>query len=94
MITRITAAGFLLGAIRELVLIPAFGRSAGRLIEFPLMLSAVAIIAAAISRRRPAGAAAPAKLAVGIIGVILLVAVESSFALGVLHRPLAEYLAS
>lgn len=94
MITRITAAGFLLGAIRELILISAFGRSAGHLIEFPLMLIAVAVIAAALSRRRLTGAAASTKLAVGIIGVILLVAIESSFALGVLHRSPAEYLAS
>lgn len=98
MITRITVAGmiygllsfgagFVFGTIRELVLIPVFGRSGARLIEFPLMLRPAAVVAAAISRRRLAGAAAPTKLAVGIIGVILLVTVESSFALGVLHRP-------
>ena len=30
----------------------------------------------------------------GVVGVILLVAIESSFALGVLRRPLSKYVAS
>jgi hypothetical protein len=58
------------------------------------MLIAVAIIATALTRRKLAGATMSGRLAVGIVGVIVLVAIESSFALGVLRRPLDEYLAS
>jgi len=88
------AAGFVFGALRELVLIRAFGAAAGHLIEFPLMLVAVAALAAVLFRTQRVGAAAWTRLVAGGIGVIVLVAIESTFALGVLRRPVAEYLAS
>ena len=88
------AAGFVFGATRQLVLIPAFGTTAGILIEFPLMLIAVGLIARLLVGRTPDGAPAWAKVAVGVIGVVVLVTIESSFALVVLHRTMDQYLDS
>jgi hypothetical protein len=87
-------AGFIFGAIRELVLIPTFGTTTGHLIEFPLMLIAVGVIARLLMRRSFTGSAMSHRLAVGVIGLIVLVVIESTFALTIIGVPLATYLDS
>ncbi len=82
------AAGFVLGALRELVLIPAFGERTGRLAEFPVVTLAACAIGAWIGRRTDAPA-----LILGVLGVLVLVALESTMALGLMGISLREYLA-
>ncbi len=85
------AAGFAFGALREAVLIPAFGSSAGHLIEFPLVTATVCAIGAWLARRT----ALPVSAAIitGLAGTAVLVLIESGFALGVMGTSLGDYLA-
>jgi len=82
------AAGFAFGALRQLVLIPAFGDRIGHLIEFPMVTLAACAIGIWLGRKSTAPA-----LAIGLIGVAMLIAFESTLALGVMRKPFAEYLA-
>ncbi|MDP3458602.1 MAG: hypothetical protein Q8S09_04935 [Hyphomonas sp.] len=81
------AAGFIFGALRELVLIPGLGEQTGRLVEFPMVTLAACAIGIWIGPK----AAAPA-LGVGLIGVAVLIAFESTMALGFAGLSLADYL--
>ncbi|MBL8588849.1 MAG: hypothetical protein JNK46_10005 [Methylobacteriaceae bacterium] len=85
------AAGFACGALRELALIPAFGPRGGHLVEFPLMIAAVLLIAQRLVRGRHATSAQ--WLGVGLAGAALLVAIEAAFALFILKRPPEDYVA-
>jgi hypothetical protein len=82
------AAGFAFGALRELVLIPAFGERLGRLIEFPVVTLTACAIGVWIGRRTHAPA-----MALGLLGVCVLVVLESSMALGLMRISAADYLA-
>lgn len=81
--------GFLFGALRELVLVPAFGQRMAHGIEFPLVTGAVMALGFWIGRRT-----APPALAIGLGGVAILIALESALALGVLGQSPEAYLAS
>ncbi len=85
-------AGFLFGALRETVLIPAFGSRMGHLIEFPLVTAAICAAGALIARR--SGLTVPAAGLMGLAGTLVLVIIESGFALGLMGRPLDDYLAA
>lgn len=78
--------GFLLGMVRELVLIPGFGDRPGHLIEFPIVTGLIAALGVWTGSRAPA----PAWI-IGIGGVAVLMALESTLALLVLGQSLAEY---
>lgn len=82
------AAGFFFGVLRQIVLIPAFGDRMGHLIEFPF----VTLTACAIGIWIGARTIAPA-LAIGLLGVAVLIAFESTMALGLMRLSLADYLA-
>jgi hypothetical protein len=86
------AIGFIFGTLRELVLIPWLGAEVGRWIEFPLVVGGV-VIAARWLFAEPSSGAWPARLTAGAIGVMVLVALESGLALGVLRMPVESYLA-
>lgn len=81
------AAGFVFGALRELVLIPAMGERTGELVEFPMVTLAACAIGIWISPKTGAPA-----LGVGLIGVAVLIVLESTLALGFAGLSLAEYL--
>lgn len=86
-------AGFVFGVIRELLLIPMAGKSAGHWIEFPFML--LATWAAAIyAKQRLVNPDRKTLLALGLFGTLLLILIESSFALYVVQMPLHKYLVS
>jgi hypothetical protein len=74
------------------MLIPRLGEAFGRVVEFPLVTLAAVLIAWWLVRRarpvRPAGV----WLAVGVVGVVTLLAFESALALLVLRVPLEDYL--
>ena len=82
------AAGFAFGALRELMLIPALGERIGHLTEFPMVTLAACAIGVWIGARSTAPA-----LAVGLLGVAVLIAFESTMALGFMRVSLADYLA-
>lgn len=82
------AAGFVFGALRELVLIPGMGERTGRLVEFPMVTLAACAIGLWIGARTQASA-----LGIGLIGVAVLIAFESTMAFGFAGLSLAEYLA-
>ena len=82
------AIGFLLGALRELVLIPAFGAAAGHLIEFPVVTGLIALGGFWAGRRAP-----PPALLTGFGGVAVLVCLESTLAIWIMGQTPAEYLA-
>lgn len=88
----IFAAGAVLGPIRELWLIPRLGRSAGILVEAPLMIAAMVVTARWVIRRFSL-ATAKARLATGLVALAFLVPVEM---LGAALRGLSpgDYLAS
>ncbi len=82
------AAGFALGTIRVLAVVPRIGERAAELVEAPLMLAVVVAAARFVVRRFVPGAPAAARLAVGLLGVALLLAVEFTVVLGA-ARPVA-----
>ena len=82
------AAGFVFGALRQLVLIPALGDRMGHLAEFPMITGAACAIGLWIGARTTAPA-----LAIGFLGVAVLIFFESTMALGFMRVSLADYLA-
>jgi phosphate/sulfate permease len=88
------AAGFVLGTIRTLWIVPRLGTRTAELMEAPLML--VAILAAAHwVVRHQAPPASPAKwLVVGLVGLGFLLLAEFGIVLWLRKLSLAEYLAN
>jgi hypothetical protein len=86
------AAGWILGPLRELALIPALGRIAGHALEAALML-ALMIPAALWVIRRWKLASPGARLAAGLVALALLLACEALMWPLVRGRPLSEYAA-
>jgi hypothetical protein len=82
------AVGFAFGVLRQLVLIPAFGDRTGHLAEFPMVTLAACVIGIRIGGKSNAPA-----LALGVFGVAVLIAFESTMALGFMRLSLSEYLA-
>lgn len=87
------AAGFALGTIRVLAVVPRIGERAAELVEAPLMLAVVVAAARFVVRRFVPGAPAAARLAVGLVGVVLLLAVEFTVVLALRGLSLAGYFA-
>jgi hypothetical protein len=69
-------AGFLLGAARVLWLVPRLGVRAAELLEMPLMLLVVFLAARSIAKQFAVPAQAAPRLAMGLIALSLLLAVE------------------
>ena len=87
------AAGFALGTIRVLAVVPRIGERAAELVEAPLMLAVVVAAARFVVRRFVPGAPAAARLAVGLLGVALLLAVEFTVVLALRGLSPVEYFA-
>jgi hypothetical protein len=77
-------AGFVLGTVRVLWIVPRIGTRAAELVESPLMLLVTIIAAAWINRRILAASSQAARLQVGLIALALLLAAEVG--LGVILR--------
>ena len=85
------AIGFVFGALREMLLIPALGQAGGQLAEFPLVTGAIC----AFGYRLGTGIGwRPDTWLVGLGGVAVLLAVEAPFALYVMGQPVEVFLAS
>lgn len=86
-------AGFVLGTIRVLVLVPRFGERAAELAEAPVMLAVIFLAARFVVRRFPS----PDRLAhlrSGGVALGLMLAIEFTVVLSLRGLSLAEYFSS
>lgn len=87
-------AGFVLGVVRVLVLIPMMPERYAELLEMPLMLAVIYFSARYIVRASGQQISAPAALGVGLLALALLLLVEFTLVLGLRGLTLAEYIES
>lgn len=87
------AVGWVLGPLRELVIVPRLGRFAGVVMEAPLMLAASLVAARWIVRRLAVPRALDTRLAMGGVAFALLMAAELLGARWLRGLSFAEYLA-
>lgn len=87
-------AGFVLGVVRLLWLVPRLGERAAELAEMPVML--VVIVAAAwwVTRRLAVPRNAAARLSMGVLALVLLLAVEFTVVLWLRGLTLEQYFAT
>lgn len=88
------AAGFVLGTVRVLLLVPHLGERTGELLEAPVMLIVVIVAARFVTRRFALPPTAFASVAVGALALALLVATELTVVLAVRGMTLADDLAT
>lgn len=88
------AAGFALGVLRTLVIGPSIGETAAVAAELPMMLAICWIGARSLSARYTIAPALSARLAMGALALLLLLAAEYGVARFGMGRTLAEHLAS
>ena len=88
------ALGFLLGTVRELMVVPRLGPIAPVLIEVPLMLTASFGAARVVARRLAVPDAAGQRLAMGVVAFVLLIAAETLTGLLLMGRSPGEQLAA
>jgi hypothetical protein len=74
------AAGFLMGTVRVLVLVPRLGVRVAELLEMPLMFVVILLAARLVVRRFALPRAAPARLLVGGLALGLMLGGELSLA--------------
>jgi hypothetical protein len=70
------AAGFILGTIRVLLLVPAVGEWAATLIELPVILAIAWFVCGLAIRRYAVSPQVSARFAMGAIALVLLLAAE------------------
>ncbi|MFO1315597.1 MAG: hypothetical protein U1F58_08320 [Burkholderiales bacterium] len=87
-------AGFVLGTVRVLAVVPRVGERTAELLEAPLMLAVVVTAARFVVRRFVPDASRAVRAAVGALGVTLLLAVELTVVLSLRGLSPAEYAAS
>lgn len=87
-------AGFALGVVRQLWAVPAFGDRAAELLEMPIMLGVVVLAARWLVGRMAVPAAPWARLAMGALGLGLLVAAELTLVLWLRGETVGAYLAA
>lgn len=85
-------AGFILGIIRVLWLVPRLGERLAELAEAPLMLAVIVFAARFVVRRFPAPRAAHYMVS-GLLALLLLLLVEFSVVLGLRGLTVGQYFA-
>ncbi len=85
-------AGFVLGSIRILFLVPRLGERVAELLEAPIMLVVIFFASRYVVRRF--ALAARASLAVGLLALLLLLAAEFLLAVAVSNQSVSGYIAS
>jgi hypothetical protein len=86
--------GFLLGAVRVLVIVPRTGVRAAELAEAPLMLLATVLAARAVVRRFAIPPMIVTRLVMGVVALALLLLAELGLVVIVQHQTLSDYVAS
>lgn len=87
-------AGFVLGPIRILWLVPQVGTRLAELMEMPVMLVVIVSAARWITRRLAVPAAPSARLGMGLLALALLLAAELTLVLWLQDRSVGDYLAN
>jgi len=87
-------AGFVLGAIRTLWLVPLLGPRAAELIEAPIMLVVTILSARSIVQRLSVPPMVSTRLAMGGLALALLLVLESSLVLWLRDLSISEYFAN
>ncbi len=90
-VVAVFAAGFVLGVLRTLVLVPLLGELAAVLMELPVILSIAWLVCTRILRRWPL--LPPGALGMGGIAFLLLMGAEAGLSTLLAGRSLAEHLA-
>ena len=85
------AAGFMLGVLRTLVLVPLLGELGAVMVELPLILTLAWLVCTRILRRWPL--LPPAAAAMGAIAFLLLMLAEAGLSTLLAGRSLADHLA-
>jgi len=88
------AAGFALGALRVLALAPRLGELVAVLLELPLMLAVSWAACGWALRRFAVSRAWPARLAMGALAFVLLMAAELALAVAAFGQAPAAWLAA
>jgi hypothetical protein len=83
--------GFILGTIRVLFIVPRFGARLAELIESPIMLTVTIFAAKWIVRKFRVSVEARDRIAVGLLAIILLIALELTIVLWLRGLTLADY---
>jgi len=87
-------AGFVLGIIRVLWVVPAFGNRTAELWEMPIMFAVIVLAARWIVRRLAVPHEPASRLAVGFVALSLLLTVEFTVVLWLQGLTMQEYIAS
>lgn len=90
----VMGAGFLLGSVRVLFVVPHLGERWAELAEMPIMAMVIFVAAGYILRRYPEGQTRGRALVVGFTALALSVSAELVLAVVLQSQSLAEYLAS
>lgn len=88
----IFAAGFVLGALRILVLVPRLGAVTAVALEVPIMLGLSWLVAGRILRHRPLPGL-PRRFAMGALAFVLLTTAETGLGIVLFGRTFADSLA-
>ena len=87
-------AGFVLGTIRTLWIVPSFGTRMAELMETPIMLVVTVFAARWVVRRLAIPPAPSRRLAVGFVALGLLLVAEFTVVLGLRGLTIGEYFAN
>ncbi len=87
-------AGFVLGTVRVLWLLPRLGERMAELAEMPVMLAVIIVAARWVAKRLALPASARVRFGVGGVALALLLAAELTLVLGLRGLRIGEYLAS
>lgn len=90
-VAAVFAAGFVLGVLRTLILMPLLGELTAVLMELPVILSIAWLVCTRILGRWPL--LPPAALGMGAIAFLLLMGAEAGLSTLLAGRSLAEHLA-
>jgi len=87
-------AGFVLGTLRVLLIVPRFGTRTAELMESPIMLLVIILAARWIVRRFALPPTVRTRLGTGCVALALLLAAEFTVVLAVRGITLAQYFSS
>lgn len=87
-------AGFVLGSIRVLLVVPRFGARTAELMEAPVMLAVTIVAARWIVRRLDVSSVWSSRLGMGCVALALLLAAEFTLVLGLRGLSFGEYFAT
>ena len=87
----VITAGFALGAVRVIWVVPIVGMRAAELLELPLMLAVMALAARALVRRLRLEPTVSARLGMGLIALALVVACELALVLRLRDMSMRSY---